>query len=94
MRTHARRRDSKYLNNQGLQFYVEFFPILIWLLHFFRFDPLSRAFQIDAFVMKTLSLLVWTEGLNASRLMRFQRKTLWSRSGLNLIQFCKIIKEY
>ena len=28
-----------------LRFYAEFFPILIWLLHFFRFDPLSRAFS-------------------------------------------------
>ena len=28
-----------------LQVYVEFFPVPIWLLHFFRFDPLSRAFS-------------------------------------------------
>ena len=36
----------------------------------------QERFQIgDAFSMKTLSVLVWTEGLNASKCMRFQWKT-------------------
>ena len=40
----------------------------------FRFDILSKRFQIDACTMKTLSvlLLVWTKGLDASNYMRFQ----------------------
>ena len=29
----------------------------------FRFDPPQERFQIDAFSMKTLSVLVWTQGL-------------------------------
>ena len=43
----------------------------------FRFDHLSRAFsnRCDAFSMKTLSVLVRTKGLNASKRMRFQTKT-------------------
>ena len=95
MRTHARQRDSKYLTNQG-------FTVLCWILPgpnlasscFFVLIHFQERFQIDAFVMKTLSVLVWTEGLNASRRMRFHRKTHWCWSGLNLIQFCKIIKDY
>ena len=40
------------------------------LIHF------QESFQIDAFSMKTLSVLVWTEGLSASKCMRrFQTKT-------------------
>ena len=40
------------------------------LIHF------QESFQIDAFSMKTLSVLVWTEGLTASKCMRrFQTKT-------------------
>ena len=36
----------------------------------------QESFQIDAFSMKTLSVLVWTEGLSASKCMqRFQTKT-------------------
>ena len=36
------------------------------LIHF------QERFQIDAFTTKTLIVLVWTEGLNASKRMRFQ----------------------
>ena len=39
------------------------------LIHF------QERFQIDAFSMKTLSVLVWTEGLNGSKCTRFQMKT-------------------
>ena len=35
----------------------------------------QQRFQIDAFSMNTLSVLVWTEGQNASKCMRFQTKT-------------------
>ena len=38
------------------------------LIHF------QERFLIDEFSMKTLSVLVWTEGLNASKCMRFNRK--------------------
>ena len=48
----------------------------------FRFDPPSRAFQIEAFSMKTLSVLVWTESVNASKCMRFKTKTLYFGHGL------------
>ena len=40
------------------------------LIHF------QERFQIDAFSMKTLSVLVWTEGLNAYKYVRFQTKPL------------------
>ena len=36
----------------------------------FRFDPLSKAFSL-----KTLGALVWTEGLSASKCIRFKTKT-------------------
>ena len=40
------------------------------LIHF------QESFQIDAFSMKTLGVLVWTEGLSASKCMRgFQTKS-------------------
>ena len=35
----------------------------------------EERFQIDAFLFKTVNELVWTEGLNASKCMRFQTKT-------------------
>ena len=35
----------------------------------------EERFQIDAFSMKTLSVLVWTEGLNAEIIWRFLTKT-------------------
>ena len=41
----------------------------------FRFDPPQERFQIDAFLIKTLSVLVWTEGLNALKCLHFQTKT-------------------
>ena len=51
-----------------------FFPDAIFMR--FRFDPLiQKRCQIDVFSMKTLSVLVWTEGLNASKCMRFETKT-------------------
>ena len=31
----------------------------------------EERFQIDAFLLKTVKVLVWTEGLNASKCMRF-----------------------
>ena len=43
----------------------------------FHLDPLSRAF--DAVV------LVWTEGLKASKCMRFQTETHWCRQGLTCL---------
>ena len=43
-------------------------------------------FQTDAFFMKTLGALVWTEGLNASKCMRFKTKTLWCGRGLSYHQ--------
>ena len=46
------------------------------LIHF------QEHFQIHAFSMKTLSVLVWTESLNASKYMRFQMKTLYFGQGL------------
>ena len=39
------------------------------LIHF------QERYQIDAFSMKTLSVLVWTEDLKASKCMRFPTKT-------------------
>ena len=59
------------------------------LMRFYRFRPstLKRSvcvlvlvhfqerFLIDAFWMKALRVLVWTEGLNASKCIRFQTKT-------------------
>ena len=37
-------------------------------------------FQIDAFSMKTLSVLVWTEGVNAYKYVRFQTKLkIWKK---------------
>ena len=44
------------------------------ILQFF-FIHFQQHFQINAFSMKTLSV-VWTNGLNASKCMRFQTKTL------------------
>ena len=43
---------------------------------------LQEHFQIDAFSMKTLSVLVWTESLNASTCMRFQNENalFWTGS--------------
>ena len=35
----------------------------------------QQRFQIDAFSVNTPSVLVWTEGQNASKCMRFQTKT-------------------
>ena len=37
------------------------------LIHF------QERFQIDALLMRTLSVLVWTEDLNASKCMRFNK---------------------
>ena len=39
----------------------------------------------NKFSMKTLSVLVWTEGLNASKRMRFQTETRLCGRGLNLV---------
>ena len=36
----------------------------------FRFDSLQKRLQIDAFSMETLSVLVCTESLNATKCMR------------------------
>ena len=47
------------------------------LIHF------QECFKIDAFSMKTFSVLVWTEGLNASKCMRFQTKKHECERGLN-----------
>ena len=43
----------------------------------------QERFQIDAFSIKTLSVLVWTEGLNASKCMHFQTKTHYCGQGLD-----------
>ena len=42
---------------------------------------------IDTFSMKTPSVLVWTQGLNASKCMRFQTKTHWCRRGLSHVNW-------
>ena len=44
-------------------------------------------FQIDAFAMKTLCVLVRTEGQNTSKCMRFQTKTPPCGQGLSLLEF-------
>ena len=43
---------------------------------------LQEHFQIDAFSVKTLSVLVWMEDLNASKCLRFQNENLlfWTGS--------------
>ena len=43
----------------------------------FRFDSLQKRLQIDAFSKETLSVLVWTESLNATKCMRGH--LFWSR---------------
>ena len=45
---------------------------LIWCVCVFVLIRFQERFKIDAFLMKTLSVLVWTEGLNASKCTRFQ----------------------
>ena len=45
------------------------------LIHF------QERFQIDTFTMKTLIVLVWTEGLNASKSMRFQTHERQTKRG-------------
>ena len=51
-------------------------------VYVFVLTRLQEHFQIDAFSMKTLSVLVWTEGLNASKCMRFQNENalFWTGS--------------
>ena len=49
--------------------------ILFVLIHF------QERFQIDAFTKKTVIVLVWTEGLNASKCMRFQTHERQTRRG-------------
>ena len=57
------------------------------------FAPLLRCiFQTDAFSMETLSILVWTEGLNLSKCKHFQRKTHKCGRGLHLRNKCKVRK--
>ena len=48
------------------------------LIHF------QERFQIDAFTTKTLILLVWTEGLNASKCMRFQTHERQTKRGVRV----------
>ena len=49
----------------------------------FLLTHFQERFQIDAFSVKTLSVLVWMEGLNASKCMCFQMLTHWCGQGLN-----------
>ena len=63
------------------------FSVVVFILVRFQLSTLIRyvcvfvlilfqkRFQIDAVSMKALSILVWTQGLNASKCMRFQTKT-------------------
>ena len=48
------------------------------LIHF------QERFQIDAFTTKTLIVLVWTEGLNASKCMRFQTHERQMKRGVRV----------
>ena len=43
----------------------------------FFFQPLSRAFASRCVIDETLSVLVWTEGLNVSKWRRFQTRLAW-----------------
>ena len=56
------------------------FVCLFVLIHCFQ-----QCFQIDAFSVETLSVLVSTEGQNASKCTRFQTKTRLCGRGLSLI---------
>ena len=42
---------------------------------------------IDVFSMKTPSVLVWTQGLNAAKCTRFQTKTHWCPGGLSHVNW-------
>ena len=50
------------------------FSVILFILMRFCFDSRQESFQINAFLMKTLGILVWTEGLQALKCMRFQMK--------------------
>ena len=67
--------------------------VLVWILAFpeddrsawiFIWIHFRERFQNNAVLPKKLSVLVWTEGLNTSKCMRFQRKTHWCGQGLPL----------
>ena len=74
---HARRRSFR----SSFFFWTRFRPsTLIRIYMRFRF-------QIDAFAMKTLCVLVQTEGQNTSKCMRFQTKTPRCGQGLSLLEF-------
>ena len=53
-----------------------FLPSTLMRLCVFVLIHFQERFQIDAFSIKTLSVLVWTKRLNASKCMRFQTKSL------------------
>ena len=61
------------------------FSVIVFILMRFRPSTLIRiymrfCFQIDAFAMKTLCVLVRTEGQNTSKCMRFRLNALvWTR---------------
>jgi len=51
---------------------------LIWYVCAFVLIHFQERFQIDdTFSMKTLTILMWTKGLNASKCVRFQTKMYW-----------------
>ena len=57
------------------------FSVIVYILMRFRPSTLIRIymrfrFQIDAFAMKTLCVLVRAEGQNTSKCMRFQTKRI------------------
>ena len=54
------------------------YECVLVLIHF------QERFQIDAFTTKTLIVLVWTEGLNASKCMRFQTHERQTKRGVRV----------
>ena len=57
---------------------------LIWCVCVFVLIRFQERFKIDAFLMKTLSVLVSTEGLNASKCTRIQTCVLGIRFRVNV----------
>ena len=59
--------------------------LIRFVCHFVLIHCFQQCFQIDAFSVETLSVLVSTEGQNASKCTRFQTKTRLCGRGLSLI---------
>ena len=82
-----------------LRYAPAIFSVIVFVL--MRFQPFltvhtyTTCMCFDPLSMKMLSVLVWTEGLSASKFMRYKRKgisvdaALKSRSKLSF--FCKVL---